>query len=76
MSKNDAVQKLEALRQEHEKVRDALMTALPKLFNTPVDDIPELHITGLVYTGILISGGTRYRFRVDGKAGVKELAPE
>lgn len=66
------------LKAQQEAFDRELAKDLSETFGIPVSGVEGYTADQdtMTETGVLVSGGTRFRFRIDGAAGVKELLPE
>ena len=73
MPNKNLVSQVQQLKAQQDAFQAMLVADLSALFGIPVSGVEGYTVEGQVETGTLISGEGRYRFRVDGAAGVKEL---
>lgn len=61
-----AADAIAAAKTQHDQVRAALIRRLPAIFNCPVEDVEEFKFSdnGQSQSGILVSGGVRYRYQI------------
>jgi hypothetical protein len=72
----EAAQQIEAFREKHEAVKAKLIQALPQIFSCPVDDIEtfSFDLDAGTQSGIFVSGGIRYQYKIGHGRKSLELA--